>query len=192
MGSLRIVILTLHLNIFWSNPDESLQHFIAHVDYTWSAIRENGMLHSVVDHFVGSNKIYEAITEAGVIHSPDNFSDHSPIYCKVRVGELDVSLEANNRKPVPSWSKAKEIKKEAWSFDVTERLNNIPVPTCLHCKNLHCKDHTEDIEDYSMDILQAVEDSSKHCLPQTGSNGKSHQGVSIPRRIQVLVCCLDQ
>ena len=130
------------MNIFWSNPDINPEHNISHVDYTWSGNRDNMMLHSIVDHFVGTKTVFEAVTEADVLHSSDNLSDHSPIFCKLKVGNLDVSLENEKKKSVPSWKKSKENEKEAWSLDITERLNKLQMPNCFKlCKNvIHGRD----------------------------------------------------
>ena len=63
---------------------------------------------STVDHIVWNEATNDAIDEAGVIHIPENLSDHCPVYCKMNFSHIPVT-EAPIRKPgvsKPSWSKA--------------------------------------------------------------------------------------
>ena len=70
---------------------------------------------SKIDHFISNERVYNAVVEASVIHSGENLSDHSPIFCKLNVGELDVSLENEIRTKVPSWKKATEDDKNIYN-----------------------------------------------------------------------------
>ena len=45
---------------------------------------------SLIDHFIWDNECAKLITDAGVLHHPDNLSDHSVIYCKLRA---DIDLK---------------------------------------------------------------------------------------------------
>ena len=40
---------------------------------------------------------YNAVTEAGVIRSPDNHLGHSPIYTKLCVDQLNLDVEIENK-----------------------------------------------------------------------------------------------
>ena len=55
--------------------------------------------------------LYDAIVEAGSIQSVDNFSWHDPIYCKIRLGKLDLDLEKVEFKSRPSWNKSSDQEK---------------------------------------------------------------------------------
>ena len=78
-------------------------------EYTWSSIGEQGISLSTVDHIVGNKRVYDAVVETGVLHSHgENLSDHSPIYAKIRVGDLDISTETILTNKTPSWTKAGE------------------------------------------------------------------------------------
>ena len=49
------------------------------------------------------------------------------------------------------------------------------IPECVSCQDFNCTNHTEDMEEYTMAVLEAVEGASKECLPSTGggqSKGK--------------------
>ena len=39
---------------------------------------------------------------------------------------------------------------------------------CVQCDNLHCQDHGDDIEDYTVAVLKAIQNSAVEALPQTG------------------------
>ena len=55
---------------------------------------------SIVDHIFWNEACDEKVIDAGVIHIPDNMSDHCPVYCVVDIGMF--SSEPNsNLKPSP-------------------------------------------------------------------------------------------
>ena len=81
-------IENMRLVTFWTEDENEN---IENIDYTHTS-SYNGVSHfSKIDHFVSNTRVYNAVTEATVIHSGQNLSDHSPICCKVKVGDLDVS-----------------------------------------------------------------------------------------------------
>ena len=45
--------------------------------------------------------------------------------------------------------------------------------SCLSCQDLNCTLHTEEMEDFTMLVLESVENASKECLPSTGSSRSS-------------------
>ena len=94
-------IENLGVTVFWSNPDDDPQHLIHNVDFTHTTVRNDRMFTSTVDHFMGSTQVYNCVTEAGVVHSVDNFSDHCPVYAKLGIGGIDLSLESVEQRRVP-------------------------------------------------------------------------------------------
>ena len=48
------------------------------------------------------------------------------------------------------------------------KLNTIPIPECCNCQDLHCRIHSNSLEDYTVEVLQAVESSARECLPSSG------------------------
>ena len=61
---------------------------------------------STNDHFVSSNAIYNSVVEAGVFHSGENLSNHSPFFVKV-VLETDIKVtEFNISRRKVSWGKS--------------------------------------------------------------------------------------
>ena len=46
----------------------------------------NGTHTSTVNHIFWNEGCHESIIDAGVVHIPENTSDHCPIYCVVDIG----------------------------------------------------------------------------------------------------------
>ena len=70
-----------------------------------------------------------------------------------------------------NWSKASDEAKQKYINLMTSKLNSVLVPACVECSDLQCEDHTEELEDYTMDILQAIETAAQECLPSSGGGG---------------------
>ena len=54
------------------------------IDFTRCQENENATFFSTLDHFFWNENLSSSIVDAGVLHSPDNGSDHSPIYCVLK------------------------------------------------------------------------------------------------------------
>ena len=55
------------------------------IDFTHIYERDEITFTSTIDHFLGNISAKSHIIDAGVIHLPENMSDHEPIYCKITV-----------------------------------------------------------------------------------------------------------
>lgn len=126
---------------------------------------------STIDHFACSRRLFPAITEAGVTHSGTNTSNHSAIYAKLAVGNIDLSAEKIEASKRIDWSKATEEAKYAYQARLSDQLNNIATPDCVLCTNTHCTDHVEDIERYTMDVLETISTVAGDTLPMSGGGG---------------------
>jgi hypothetical protein len=97
--------------------------------------------------------------------------NHSAIYAKILIGEIDLNME----KVIPSrrikWDRATDEARLNYKNLLAKKLNLLSVPSCAACVNVHCSEHTECIEDYTMEVLKAVEDVSKDTLPVSVSGG---------------------
>ena len=159
------------LVVFWSNPDAAADHFIEPVQFTHSQCNNNVVYHSTIDHFCSNPRVYNAVTEAGAYHSGANLSNHSPIYCKINVGELDTGLEEEMRRQVPSWGKANVDERVQWKEQLAGKLREVAIPHCVTCRNVHCTQHEDDIVNYCMEVLETVDSVTKECLPCSGGGG---------------------
>ena len=59
------------------------------------------------------------------------------------------------------------------NIDVASRLTNIEMYDCVNCNDVHCNLHNEQLEDYCMNVLEAVDSVAVNCL---SSSGGSHKG----------------
>ena len=64
---------------FWNILDKFV------IDFTCSHELLGTCHVAILDHFFWSEQLQESVADAGVLHLPDNKSDHSPIYCVVVV-----------------------------------------------------------------------------------------------------------
>ena len=162
----------LNLKLFWLNPNES----ITPVDFTFSQTIRGNTARSTIDHFVANQAIVNRVVEAGVIHSADNLSNHSPIFCKIDIGEIDNSTEEVKTTPKPSWAKATPENIENYKGDLENRLSDIVVPNCVNCRDPVCKLHSDQVEDYCVDILEAIDEAAKVNVPSSGTSRSSSRG----------------
>ena len=161
--------------VFWNHPDGNR---ISNIAYTYSNTVNNLTHSSIIDHFIGNERIFNAVTEANVICSPDNFSGHLPIYCKFNVNDLNLQVEPNQSKIKPSWNKASEEDRQLFKNSLNNDLNDIMAPnTCFDCNRLNCNLHSEDIESFVMDICEAVDTAAHECLPMVGGAQQNPRGV---------------
>ena len=85
------------------------------VDFTHSHEVQDARYFFIIDHFFWIVEFSEQVEEAGVIHSPDNSSDRSPIFCVVKV-EPDLVNKTNvpSAKRKPCWARANQEEKDVF------------------------------------------------------------------------------
>ena len=113
------------------------------------------------------------VLDAGVIHSPENKSDHSPIYCVIdtKVIEQEKSDEVP-RKPKPSWKRASDVEKAGFKESLEDKLSLLDIPqSVVCCKDTQCRDssHLEDLDQLTLDLLDKVQCAAEECLPTPGT-----------------------
>ena len=109
-------------------------------DFTCTYERE-GVTHvSLLDHFFISELLLDAVTDAGVIHHPDNSSDHEPIFCVFESITLQPSvITTAPQAPRPSWKRASSEQKEKYIYLLDTRLSTVMTPTPVsECQDVHC------------------------------------------------------
>ena len=150
-------------------------------DIDFSCTYERGGISytSVLDHFFFSDPLFTEVTEAGVIHSIDNSSDHSPIFCILR--SMNINFSASQKaqpSPKPSWKKADNIQKENFKTVLDLRLESIAIPTQVsECKKIHCQDetHLAAIDWFAAEVLEGLQDSAENTLPVPKGGHKEDQ-----------------
>ena len=146
----------LNLKIFFENPSNAINP----VDYTHMFVSENSTYLSTIDHFVGSQQVLDLVTDGGVTHFSENLSNHSPIFIKLNVGLFTMSTECPVITPRTSWNKASEEARNIFKDDLANKLRVLQVPESVLCQDVHCSRHDNDIEDYTVEVLQAIESSA--------------------------------
>ena len=154
------------LYILWENDD--YLEVIPKIDYTHLHAAGDTLAFSTIDHFACSRSLLATISEAGVIHSGEHTSNHSAIYAKILLGNIDSSLNQPTRKPRVSWEKSTDEAKEMYKIHLATKLSRIPIPECANCQELHCFGHSLDLEEYTLDVLDAIETSCQETLAFSG------------------------
>ena len=168
----------IRLYLLWENPDHL--EIIPLIDYTYLSSAGGVQVRSTIDHFACSRSILPIITEAGVLHSGDNTSNHSAIFAKLTVGNIKEQADHVNSEKKVDWDKSSEQARVAYKDRLTVLLDDIACPACITCSDLHCKVHAQDIEDYAIDILEAVEGAAKDCLATKGGRTCTSRKNTLP------------
>ena len=71
------------------------------------------------------------MTKAGVVHSGDNPSNHSVIYAKFNVGQLNLQTEQIRVPKRTSWAAANEEAKLDYKTILDEKLGTHPTLECI-------------------------------------------------------------
>ena len=150
------------------------------VDFTHTYEREGATFVSTLDHVYMTEDIIQTVQDAGVIHDPDNTSDHEPIYCVFESASVSqTNTKATAFRPRPSWRMAYEEEKELYQYKMEDNLKTIMVLTQISkCCDPHCKneEHIEAIDWFSSEVLEAVQRAGEETLPFPKA-GSSKQGM---------------
>ena len=109
------------------------------VDFTYSD--PSDQYFSVVDHFLLDKAVSECVVRAGVKHSGQNISGHSPIFLVLDVGMLPKKIQPSFVKyPKQIWRKATFQDKLGYKQDLKNSLNGLVSPEeCLRCCDVNCR-----------------------------------------------------
>ena len=164
-GFVRIVesfLLETNLQKAWDKFDVDFTHFqeaneISHV--------------SIIDHFFWNGSIDQSILQAGVIHHPDNASDHAPIYCSIDMEAITVETATpDHSQPTakPSWKLATSEQKKNFPTIMQRNLIDVSIPEEIqNCRNTKCNNpgHCDMADEFMMKIMDCVEKSAAEALP---------------------------
>ena len=162
----------LNLSVLWDHPDFP-------VDYTYCNIANDTASFSTIDHFAISPMLEKVVIEAGVVHSGENTSNHEPIYIKIKVEQINLKLDKEERVTRSNWSNATSDSKEAFKSCLAQKLTSLPKYICTACHDIMCNDplHLRGIEDYTLDVLKSMEEAGNECLPSTTSTSRRRHGI---------------
>ena len=167
----------INFYIFWENTDQAATHLIHDVDFTFQQVNNGQTYLSTIDHFAGNEVLYDSVYEAGVIHSGENPSNHSPIFTKIVFNNIDTGKEQVKIRKRVNWNRSSEEAKTIYSANLAAKLDQVDVPDCVKCRDIHCSIHTDQMEEYTIAVLEAVEAASQECLASSGgAGGKGRSG----------------
>ena len=129
--------------IFWENWDQAAGHLVQNVDYTHQQEQNGETYLSTIDHFVSNKLLFDTVVEAGVIHTGENPSNHSPIYVKIDMDDIDYSTEKLKTKKRVDWDKSTAEARTLYLTTLSNKLRQVESPECVHCRDVHCTTHME-------------------------------------------------
>ena len=96
--------------------------------------------------------------------------------------ELDLKLDAHTPQTRTCWAKANGEAKENFKTTLALKLNEIPEHSFVQCHNVHCQshEHVDGIEEYTLNILEAMEKAGHECLPKSGGGGMVGKKLKLP------------
>ena len=144
------------------------------VDFTYCQELQDSSCFSTVDHFFWNHGLSQHVLDAGVLHSPDNSSDHDPIYCTIKAEPVEISKSAvNSDSRKPCWGKPSLEEKKSFKDSLNDYLGRVEVPESItSCRDVHCrnKEHQNDVDNYIIDVLGSIEERAFENLPVTCSS----------------------
>ena len=114
---------------------------------------------STLDRFLVSPGLLPHITDAGPIHLGDNPSRHSPIMLKLSLESLPIKKPCSQTIPKrPAWYKAEEADINSYTFQLHNKLADLPHPPELNCHDPHCTqaEHLQARDSYLLDVMIAM------------------------------------
>ena len=160
---LRIFIYERNLTAVWNIYD---------VDFTHSHETNGVTSTSVIDDVFINESGLSSLVDAGVLHIPEDASDHCPVYCVLDTNGLKVEkTKAQITNPRPSWKRAEPEEKGNFVNILRVKLDNIEIPNCAQdCSDVHCSndDHIEAIDNYTEKVFESLDLTAKQALPNIG------------------------
>ena len=161
----------MSLSLVWENC-HNLSN-VSRPSYTYMSTANGAPCYSIIDHFACNQRLLPIISEAGVIHSGANTSNHSAIFAKLNIGDINISEEKVTSTKHIEWSAATEGAKQAYQSRLGEELSHFGAPECALCTDMHCSIHDQDLEVYTVDILETIQNVARDTLPISGGGNSS-------------------
>ena len=162
VNSIQSFLQELNLQKSWDKFEIDFTHFQENNEITHV---------SILDHFFWNAALNECILEAGVIHHPDNMSDHSPVYCSVDLDAISAEVAGRNEtssNDKPSWKLASQEQKQNFPLVLQRNLLEVSIPEEVkHCRNVKCDDlgHCEKSDEFMFNLMECIEKSAAETLP---------------------------
>ena len=110
------------------------------IDYTHEFENNNKTYICTIDHFFWNENLKKKVKDAGVLHLPENTSDHCPIYCIIDYDCLYNQMINLTTAAKVNWKCVTPHQENALNKVIEERLLQIHIPNCItECRNVHCR-----------------------------------------------------
>ena len=139
---------------------------------------------SKIDHIFLSQNLRDQVEDAGVLHHPDNKSDHCPIYSVFRTLEIQQEVQdSKNAKSKPSWRRANLEEKRRFQETLEDKLKSVKCPVSVaKCQDTRCKDktHQDELDVFAAELLGVIQEVAEDSLPvPKGGQGKEGHNRSL-------------
>lgn len=149
-----------------------------HIDFTHTTENNGKTFLSTLDHFCWTADIESNIIDAGVLYIPQNMSDHSPIFCVLKIHGLLARIQITLDGPSKlCWKKASPEQRDKYRASLENKLNLLNTKDCCdECLNVHCDNsaHKEACDDALSNLLKCVENAANEFIPCSG-RGSHHK-----------------
>ena len=140
-----------------------VNHAVANIDYTYESSLG---ARSTVDHFIVSDNLIDSVVAYDVLYDGDNLSDHKAIHLSLAIPVSHQRDEEKLFTPTTTWRKATEDQINNYKSKLRSLLNEVVIPPfLLHCDNILCDIHHDDINKYYDDIVAACNEATKSSIP---------------------------
>ena len=135
-----------------------------HANFSHTYEREGKTYTSLIDHIFWNNRLSALVEDAGVLHLPENMSDHCPVFCKIKIPTELPAIKEPVGKPkryAPSWQKLGDEEKARYLQMLDEKLEQVDLSTaCLTCRDVHCsvEAHISSLDAVMLDLLEIIEE----------------------------------
>ena len=130
---------------------------------------------SLIDHFLVSRNLLEFVSAVYPHDSIENSSDHVAVLCELDIVVDYIEIEVSQPVNVTSWYKATISDVGNYQKVIDTLIDNICIPqAALDCKNIHCKKHSKEIQQFHNALVYDVcLAGGRLVLPSCGNKNKS-------------------
>ena len=132
---------------------------------------------SLLDHFLGSDNTFYAITEYTSLHHGQNLSDHNAIrlVLDIDVNYVVLSDLDSVRAQSCDWAKATENQLELYKQQLNSQLSSMSIVLPVearHCCDTNCSKHNQSLQAYHDAIISCCITSGTESIPLKGGGDK--------------------
>ena len=88
------------------------------------------MSSSIIDHFCLSPNLFQLVIEADLIHDSQNLSNHSPIFMKIDLGNVNIHHVEPVQAKTVNWAKASDEAKQNYQTILSGYLSASATTQC--------------------------------------------------------------